>query len=74
MNQSNRYPSISQAIWLLLLVVFLMFMLGIPIVILEENMGFSIVEHPITLGVINIIVKTTIFFSRFSKTLCRRFF
>lgn len=55
MNQSNHYPSIRQAIWLLVLVVLLTIMLSISIVILEENMGFYITDHPITFGVVNLI-------------------
>ena len=55
MSQSNHYPSIRQAIWLLILVVILMIMLGIPIVILEEIVDFPLTKHPLALGVMNLI-------------------
>ncbi len=54
MNQSNHYPNLPQTIWLLVFVIFLMFMISIFLLILEESMGFLFVEHPLTLGAINL--------------------
>lgn len=55
MNRSNHYPSIRQAILLLVLVFFLMIMLSIFVMILEEIVDFPFTKHPITLAFINLI-------------------
>jgi membrane protease YdiL (CAAX protease family) len=54
-NQSNHYPSISQAISLLVLVFFLMIMLSISVGILEVIVDFPFTKHPATLAVVNLI-------------------
>lgn len=55
MNRSNHYPSLRQAIWLLVLVFFLTIMLGISVGILEEIVDFPFTKHPVTLAVVNLI-------------------
>lgn len=55
MNRSNHYPSIRQAIWLLVLIFFLMIVLSISVGILDGIVDFSFGEHPATLAIVNLI-------------------
>ena len=55
MNRSNHYPSIRQAIWLLVLIFFLMIVLSISVGILDGIVNFSFGEHPATLAIVNLI-------------------
>jgi membrane protease YdiL (CAAX protease family) len=55
MKQSNHYPSIRQAIWLLVLIFFLMIELSISVGILDGIVDFSFKDHPATLAIVNLI-------------------
>jgi len=55
MNRSNHYPSIRQAIWLLVLIFFLVILLSISVGILEEIVDFPFTKHPVTLAFVNLI-------------------
>lgn len=55
MKQSNHYPSIRQAIWLLVLISFLVIELSISVGILDGIVDFSFGEHPATLAIVNLI-------------------
>ena len=55
MNRSNHYPGIRQAIWLLVLIFFLMIVLSISVGILDGIVDFSFGEHPATLAIVNLI-------------------
>jgi membrane protease YdiL (CAAX protease family) len=55
MNQSNHYPNIRQAIWLLVLVFFLSIVIGISLAILDVTMDFPLGEHPAAIAVGNLV-------------------
>jgi len=68
MKQSDRYPGIRQAIWLLVLVSLLIVLLSIFVGILGEIIDVSLGEHPAVIAVLNLIAIGVILMQSLKKT------
>lgn len=68
MKQSDHYPGIRQAIWLLVLVSLLIVLLSIFVGILGEVIDVSLGEHPAVVAVVNLIAIGVILMQGLKKT------